>query len=605
MKCPNCGEEMAEDRLYCEHCGEDIHIVPDFEPELERNLEQSISTIMEDLQEPSDSLQPPGRMAAAVSLEKPPSKNAAQEYSTGRQSQPGKTVSNSPGGKQALSNKTAQGSLSGKALPYGKAGTAAPLGKPPAGKGRQVRRKNLLPKILLGVMVFFVIAVIVFVRMVYNYFSLDYQVGRAEQYAAAGKYDSAISCYSRALELDRGNVELTFSLAEMYLLKNNKVEYEYFLREIIHSETVTSEQLERAYGKLIVIYRDRGDYQTINDMLLASENETLMSTYQSYIARAPEFNLNEGYYTGVQPLKLTALGTGRIYFTMDGSMPTQESEQYTAPIILENGDYIITAYFVNDNGVASEKVSKEYHIQNDEIPAPQISVYSGEYYAPINIEILDGGEDVYYTMDGSDPTVSSTPYSGPIPMPLGNSIFKFVRIVDGVTGTVDEMHYRLVLNTDLTPQQAVDLITEYSLVTGKIYDKAGHFDDSGAMYYYEYQHVANINQVADFYVIAEFFQDPDVASAKTGNYFAVDVYNGTRYKLQQDNRKRYKLTEIEKEAQAAAEIYAERNAGEAGETGTDSQGQSEEPRTETESREEGEVQFQTETESHEGVEGTP
>ena len=136
MKCPNCGEEMAEDRLYCEHCGEDIHIVPDFEPELERNLEQSISTIMEDLQEPSDSLQPPGRMAAAVSLEKPPPKNAAQEYSTGRQSQPGKTVSNSPGGKQALSNKTAQGSLLGKALPYGKAGTAAPLGKPPAGKGR-------------------------------------------------------------------------------------------------------------------------------------------------------------------------------------------------------------------------------------------------------------------------------------------------------------------------------------------------------------------------------------------------------------------------------------------------------------------------------------
>lgn len=62
MKCPNCGEEMAEDRLYCEHCGEDIHIVPDFEPELERNLEQSISTIMEDLQEPSDSLQPPGRI---------------------------------------------------------------------------------------------------------------------------------------------------------------------------------------------------------------------------------------------------------------------------------------------------------------------------------------------------------------------------------------------------------------------------------------------------------------------------------------------------------------------------------------------------------------
>ena len=45
MKCPNCGEEMAENSLYCEHCGEDIHIVPDFEPE----LEQTIQDILEEL----------------------------------------------------------------------------------------------------------------------------------------------------------------------------------------------------------------------------------------------------------------------------------------------------------------------------------------------------------------------------------------------------------------------------------------------------------------------------------------------------------------------------------------------------------------------------
>ncbi|MGN1146214.1 MAG: zinc-ribbon domain-containing protein, partial [Acetatifactor sp.] len=39
MKCPNCGAKMPENSLYCEHCGEDIHIVPDFEPELELNIE--------------------------------------------------------------------------------------------------------------------------------------------------------------------------------------------------------------------------------------------------------------------------------------------------------------------------------------------------------------------------------------------------------------------------------------------------------------------------------------------------------------------------------------------------------------------------------------
>ena len=51
MKCPNCGEEMAEGKLYCEHCGEDIHIVPDFEPELERSLELTMNGILEDLDE--------------------------------------------------------------------------------------------------------------------------------------------------------------------------------------------------------------------------------------------------------------------------------------------------------------------------------------------------------------------------------------------------------------------------------------------------------------------------------------------------------------------------------------------------------------------------
>ena len=41
MKCPKCGTEMKDDHLYCEHCGEEIYIVPDFEPEIELNLEQT------------------------------------------------------------------------------------------------------------------------------------------------------------------------------------------------------------------------------------------------------------------------------------------------------------------------------------------------------------------------------------------------------------------------------------------------------------------------------------------------------------------------------------------------------------------------------------
>lgn len=472
MKCPNCGTEVTEGRLYCEQCGEDIHIVPDFEPELEQDMQQTIHTILENLQE------------------------------------------DEPGGRKSGRNKPGTG-------------------------------KKTLRKVLMGAAVVSIVAAGGIAWLVYGYYSEDYQVGRAVRYTASGKYDKAISCYNRALELDEDNIELLFSLAELQLLKNNKVEYEHLLRRIVKNGDATSEQLDRAYGKLIAIYRDRGDYQTINDLLLACDNDALLSAYQNYIARAPEFSINEGYYTSVQPLKLTALGTGKIYYTLDGSDPTEQCSQYTAPIILEDGLYVVKAYFVNDRGVESEVATREYHIENDEIPPPEINIYSGEYHFPMKIQVMGDVEDVYYTTDGSDPTYSSNVYMEPIPMPLGNSRFKFARIVDGVTGTIEERNYWLALNTDFTLEQAVDAVVEYSLLIGKIHDLEGHFEDSEAAYLYECQYVANINEVDDFYVIAEVFRDIDGTLTRTGNNFAVNTYTGERFKLQKEGRGRLILVEIE------------------------------------------------------------
>lgn len=484
MKCPNCGEEMAEGALYCEHCGEDIHIVPDFEPELERNIEQSISNILEELH--TDGSGSPFEEFEDFEEE-------SEEIQNGSR-----------------------------------------------------KKKRVWPKVLLVLFLLLLAAGGGAAWYMYGYYSEEYQVDKAMQYVSLGRFDEAISCYNRALELDSDNIELIFSLADVYLMKNNKVEYEYLLREIVKNENATAEQLDGAYGKLIAIYRDREDYQTINTLLVASENEALISAYQGYIARVPEFSINEGYYTSIQPLKLTADSEGKIYYTMDGTDPTEESTPYTAPIILENGDYTIKAFVVNEKGIASEIVTKEYHIENNEIPPPEISVLSGEYNIPMYIEVTeDDIENIYYTTDGTTPTYSSNAYTGPIPMPLGRSSFKFARIVDGVTGTVEEKNYYLILNTDYTPEQAVASIVEYSMSTGKIYDAAGHFDETGDTYQYEYLYVRNINKVNDFYVIAESYRTLEGVVTRTGNNFAVNVYTGERFKLQREDNGRLSLIEIE------------------------------------------------------------
>ena len=47
MKCPNCGCEIKEGHLYCETCGTEIQMVPDFEPEIENSIMETLSNLAE------------------------------------------------------------------------------------------------------------------------------------------------------------------------------------------------------------------------------------------------------------------------------------------------------------------------------------------------------------------------------------------------------------------------------------------------------------------------------------------------------------------------------------------------------------------------------
>ena len=85
---------------------------------------------------------------------------------------------------------------------------------------------------------------------------------------------------------------------------------------------------------------------------------------------------------------------------------------------MENGDYQINAIFVNENGVRSEMSTARYRIDVEELEAPEINIEGGEYNSPLYITVMNDPENVYYTTDGSTPTMDSMVYTDPIPMPL-------------------------------------------------------------------------------------------------------------------------------------------------------------------------------------------
>ena len=49
MKCPECGFEIPEGHMYCDKCGLEIKIVPEFEPEVENEINETLSGVADEL----------------------------------------------------------------------------------------------------------------------------------------------------------------------------------------------------------------------------------------------------------------------------------------------------------------------------------------------------------------------------------------------------------------------------------------------------------------------------------------------------------------------------------------------------------------------------
>ncbi len=471
MNCPNCNEPMSEGALYCEKCGHEIHIVPDFDPEVENNIEQSLSKITLDLK------------------------------------------------RDRKKREKTEADTQDKGVP-----------------AWMFTLFNLFLAVVL-------IAVVIGGFWIYRYNNIDHQIRLAKQYYRTEQYGKSLKHYKRALALDEQNISLKFAIADIYNRQEIPLKYEDQLLEIAADENATIEQLESAYNKLIALYKEKDDLERIRELILASDNQTIIAAYQDYIAREPEFSVMGGYYDEPMAVKISAYGTGTIYYTMDGTEPTADSEIYMAPIVLESGDYVVKAFFVKDSGASSKVVTAEYHIEIEELEAPKIDLVSGSYTRPAYIKVInEDDEDIYYTLDGTDPTVLSYPYTGPILLALGRSDYKFAKIVSGRTSDITMRRYALQLSTDFTPGQAETAIMEYFYRNGRLIDENGHFDSTGARYQYTYTYVVTIDG-DDYYIISEILQDTEGILTGTGNYYAVNAYTGKYFTLQDDGNNNYTLVD--------------------------------------------------------------
>lgn len=147
----------------------------------------------------------------------------------------------------------------------------------------------------------------------------------------------------------------------------------------------------------------------------------------------PTFNPAEGTFFNSVDVTLACETDGTtIYYTLDGTDPTDASTAYTEAIHITETT-TVKAIAIK-NALSSEIVSATYTISNIEtVATPVIAPEAGNYNDPQQITITCATDEaiIYYTTDGTDPTAESTLYTEPFTLSASATV-KAIAIKEGM-----------------------------------------------------------------------------------------------------------------------------------------------------------------------------
>lgn len=368
MRCPKCHAEIEEGYLYCKNCGEEIRIVPDYDPQVEDMLSGSLKDVVKEAQQ------------------------NASEKAAGVQSAAGQS------GEKTASN-------AGAAASRKTEGTSRTAGN---GRKRHSRKRRLTE----GVLCICILAIAGLISVtLFRRNSYDYQYQLAVKAAADNDADRALKYLSRAMELEPDQTYMWLFKAQIEKDSGDREAAEESCRYILSKLDPDNQEV---YTMLIEMYIEEGDLDSVKDTLSRCPVQAVKNSFADYIAAVPTASFADGIYYDTMEIELDADGLD-IYFTTDGTKPTVNSTKYEGPIRLTEGSNTIRAVAVSPKGVLSDEAIFSYEISYLEAEPPVVSPDSGEYPAEVEIVVqVPDGCTVLYTLDGSLPTLDSAVYEAPV-----------------------------------------------------------------------------------------------------------------------------------------------------------------------------------------------
>lgn len=186
----------------------------------------------------------------------------------------------------------------------------------------------------------------------------------------------------------------------------------------------------------------------VNEAGLAGEEFKAVYTISLVVPDAPAIAPESGKYEYPEMIEITVPEGGQVYYTIDGTVPNQESSYlYTEPVPMPVGNTIFSAIVVDKYGVASMPAKKNYECSVDRpFPYDAAVIKLKNYLVSLGIMAdLNGnrgnGERI------SVQFVELADIAGPSGEIVECYVYTLRRTVDGETATLSEMLYAVTTET--------------------------------------------------------------------------------------------------------------------------------------------------------------
>lgn len=374
-----------------------------------------------------------------------------------------------------------------------------------------------------------------------------YYCEEAESDLNASKLDSALDNALLALEnakTDEDIVRVRLMIKSIYEAQNFTGElYMNNLEELFKRGQNSAENAATLLG----YYAQKNNGEGLLTMFDYVTEDVARENLGEKFIEKPEISLESGQYINVINVEIKADKDSTIYYAVYKENEDIKYEEYTGPVeINELGDFVLSTYSVNADGMVSYKNICNYKIVEGEMTGPAITPESGTYKEPtkITITVPEGGK-VYYTYDGTEPDEKAIEYTEPVEMLKGVNTIKAVAIDKyGNKSEVTSVLYNLKLSRNETVNSGEEKVWNHYITTGIINSEGITAD--GSVIEISYHNAYEIGN-AEYYVYQVVTTSADGTSTAGTIYCGVNTYDGTVVVNLVEDGENFVIPEVESE----------------------------------------------------------